>query len=293
MAKKKGITVLLVDDDVFFSSLVEDELKDEAFDVMTARTLGEAKEKMESKHFDIAILDIWVPVGKDNDMVPADIIAADGGRRSGLVLAEWIRKKHRNVSIIGYSHASEEEFNDWFRQNGYGFFKKGYVKPIELVKYYICKKVRKKPSTGGLNCLIVHGHDKTSRYELKDYLRSYLKFPEPVILQDLPGGGLTIIEKFEKAAADVDLVFVLLTPDDKVYRNDDGTHIALRARQNVVFEMGYFLGKFGRTEGRVILLCKGKVELPSDIAGWGYIDISQGIKAAGVDIQKEISEAFP
>ena len=53
--------------------------------------------------------------------------------------------------------------------------------------------------------------------------------------------------------------------------------------------MGFFCGAFGRRSGRVILLHKGPVELPSDIAGVIWIDISSGVKAAGEEIRKEIA----
>ena len=108
---------------------------------------------------------------------------------------------------------------------------------------------------------------------------------EPIILAEKASRGLTIFEKFEKYAKECNLVFVLLTPDD-IY-SDDGKH---RARQNVILEMGYFLGMLGRKSGRVILLYKGNLELPSDLSGLVYINIDKGIKAVGEDIRKEIED---
>jgi predicted nucleotide-binding protein len=81
----------------------------------------------------------------------------------------------------------------------------------------------------------------------------------------------------------------MMTPDD-VARKVGGTADALRARQNVVFELGYFYGKLGRRSGRVILLHKGGLEIPSDIAGVVYIDISNGIEASGESIRRELRE---
>lgn len=138
----------------------------------------------------------------------------------------------------------------------------------------------------GLRSFIVHGHDENARLALKNYLQNTLHWPEPVILAEKPSGGRTIIEKFEKHSANIDVVFVLLTPDDM--GGAAGSTAAARARQNVIYELGHFSGKFSRTSGRVILLHKGNLELPSDLAGVVYIDISNGIPAAGEDIRKEV-----
>jgi predicted nucleotide-binding protein len=136
---------------------------------------------------------------------------------------------------------------------------------------------------------IVHGHDEESLMHLKDYLQNTLKWREPVILRDQPSAGKTIIEKFEEHASDVDCVFVLLTPDDTA--TTTGTNDEKRrSRQNVIFEMGFFCGALGRRSGRVILLHKGSIELPSDIAGVIWVDIDAGIKAAGEQIRKEVAE---
>ena len=136
-----------------------------------------------------------------------------------------------------------------------------------------------------MKTFIVHGHDGNEKLVLKDYIQNTLKLDEPIILAEKASRGLTIFEKFEKYAKECNLVFVLLTPYD-IY-SDDGKH---RARQNVILEMGYFLGMLGRKSGRVILLYKGNLELPSDLSGLVYINIDKGIKAVGEDIRKEIED---
>jgi predicted nucleotide-binding protein len=138
---------------------------------------------------------------------------------------------------------------------------------------------------------IVHGHDRQSLFELKDYLQNTLRLDEPVVLQQMPGQGRTLIEKFESEAEATELVFVLLTPDDRVADPSDTDTEKRRARQNVIFEMGFFLGKPGRTSGRVLLLYKDSLDIPSDIAGIEYIDITNGVGSAGERIRKEL-QAF-
>jgi predicted nucleotide-binding protein len=141
----------------------------------------------------------------------------------------------------------------------------------------------------GPSSFIVHGQDTQEKIALKNYLQNTLGFPEPVILHEQPNLGRTIIEKFEEYAGTADLVFVLLTPDDKPSGPHASNDEKRRARQNVVFELGYFLGTFGRLSGRVFLLHKGPLELPSDISGVVYIDISGGVAAAGESIRKELT----
>lgn len=137
---------------------------------------------------------------------------------------------------------------------------------------------------------LVHGHDDEAKYETKNYLQNTLHFPEPIVLHEQPSRGMTIIEKFERAARKAKLVFVLLTPDDPVALPDSSEVDKRRARQNVIFEMGYFLGKLNRRTGRVVLLHKGDVELPSDISGVVYIDITSGVESAGEVIRRELEE---
>lgn len=134
-----------------------------------------------------------------------------------------------------------------------------------------------------MRTFIVHGHDEEAKLSLKNYIQNTLKMEEPVILAEKASKGLTIIEKFEEYAEECKLIFVLLTPDDKYTDNNN-----YRARQNVILEMGYFLGKLGRKSGRIILLYKGKLELPNDISGIIYINIDNGIEAAGEQIRREI-----
>ena len=98
---------------------------------------------------------------------------------------------------------------------------------------------------------------------------------EPVILQEQPNEGRTIIEKFEEYAQ-VGFAVILCTPDDVGALATEQAQLKPRPRQNVLLEWGFFLGLIGR--GRVCALVKGDVEIPSDYSGVVYIqmDDSQG-----------------
>ncbi len=116
---------------------------------------------------------------------------------------------------------------------------------------------------------IVHGHDETAKEAVARFI--YQIGLSPVILNEQPSGGQTIIEKFEKSANDVGYAVILLTPDDIGTSKDKPDELKPRARQNVIFELGYFAGKLERK--KVCALYKGNIEIPSDYHGVVYISM--------------------
>lgn len=120
---------------------------------------------------------------------------------------------------------------------------------------------------------IVHGHDDAREHELARVLQD-LTSTKPIILHEQPSGGRTILEKLEAFAASAGFAVALLTADD-LGRPKGTEEDSARARQNVVFEAGYFAGRLGRD--RVVLLHEADVELPSDLDGVLYV----GLDAAG------------
>ncbi len=115
---------------------------------------------------------------------------------------------------------------------------------------------------------VVHGHDDAAREAMARFLEKIEL--EAIILHEQPDQGRTIIEKLENYASQVAFAVVLLTPDDLGGPTSVPAQAA-RARQNVIFELGYFVGKLGR--GRACLLRKGEVEIPSDLYGVIYTDM--------------------
>ncbi len=113
---------------------------------------------------------------------------------------------------------------------------------------------------------IVHGHDHAALHSVARFIG--LLGLTPIILHELPNRGQTIIEKFVTSSK-VGFAIVLLTPDDVGRSAEvDGSHEKPRARQNVILELGYFLGAIGRP--RVCPLCVPGVEIPSDYDGVVY-----------------------
>jgi predicted nucleotide-binding protein len=139
---------------------------------------------------------------------------------------------------------------------------------------------------------IVHGHDEATKQSVARFLERLDL--EVVILHERPDRGKTVIEKLEASSSEVDIAYaiVILTPDDVGAQISEKDKLRPRARQNVVFELGYFIAKLGRQ--RVRALYTEGVELPSDYQGVLYtpldkpgawkLELAREIKAAGIAI---------
>jgi predicted nucleotide-binding protein len=140
---------------------------------------------------------------------------------------------------------------------------------------------------------VVHGRDGEQRETVARFLQKIGL--EPVILHEQANKGRTLITKFSEEAADIGFAVVLMTPDDTGGLRDGGRQ-KLRARQNVIFELGLFIGALG--PDRVAALIGHDVERPSDIDGVVYIPIEHDwrlplckeLRAAGYDI--DLNKAF-
>ncbi|MYB95268.1 hypothetical protein F4Y43_15560 [Candidatus Poribacteria bacterium] len=114
---------------------------------------------------------------------------------------------------------------------------------------------------------IVHGHDKAAKEAVARLIEKLGL--EAIILDEQSGGLQAIVDKFEEQAADIVFAIILLTPDDVGAAKAEKNELQSRARQNVILELGYFIGKLNRNQ--ICLLRKKSVELPSDISGQSYV----------------------
>lgn len=200
---------------------------------------------------------------------------------------EWYDRQ-RNSSVVAACIDSKEEVSRDER----------YTKNItdelleevqNLLATTVPKHKKEIPTYSNHKIFIVHGRDEHLRTQVENVLRALGL--EPIILQEQANNGKTIIEKIEKCT-DVGFGIVLYTPCDEGRLKSEGVELKPRARQNVVLEHGYLMGKLGRE--RVCCLVSDDVEFPSDIQGvvytsaknvgqWKY-DIAKELKAAGFDI---------
>ncbi len=144
-------------------------------------------------------------------------------------------------------------------------------------------------STRKKKVFIVHGHNDALKQEVARIIEK--QGLEAIILSEQANRGKTIIEKFEEHS-DVGAAICLFTGDD-YGKAKDATSENLRARQNVVFEAGFFMGKLRREN--VILIADSNIEVPSDLQGVVYTsktmwqtDVLRELKAIGykVDFNK-------
>lgn len=272
--------ILIVEDDTFYARRISEVLTDTGLESSIVSCTEDAL-SIDIEKFDAAIIDIMLP--NDPSISGISHEESRGGNLSGIALARRCRQKNNKFPIVLFSGYFGIEGEQWAKDNGVPFFSKddgptALKKSLQLIGIMATVKPR---------AFIVHGHDEETLLELKGYIQDILKWQKPIVLRDEPSSGKTIIEKFEDYASLIDYVFVLMTPDDLVKEKEKTEK--RRSRQNVIFELGFFYGQFGRKSGKIIILYKGPTELPSDIQGIVWIDISKGIKAAGEDIRRELS----
>jgi predicted nucleotide-binding protein len=154
------------------------------------------------------------------------------------------------------------------------------------------RSTQEKVDSGSPQIFIVHGHDDGMKEGVARVVERLGLFP--IILHEQPNKGRTVIKKFTDYS-EVNFAIVLLSPDDLgKARNEPSEMLRSRARQNVVFELGYFIGKLG--PDRVIALYREDpdFEMPSDYSGVTFVlydsvgrwqfDLLKELKAARYDV---------
>src|SRR3989338_10876981 len=272
--------IYIVDDDLAMETLC-DGLRFRGHEVCRIASATEALKNLNSIiNSNLLILDIimsWPADWTSNGL--------NGNATAGMEVLRAVRQQNKNLPVLAYSATQDRTIIEAIEDDPHATFTSKWESPRlrELIAY-ISRLLGIADEPMAPQPFIVHGTDDATKLSVKNYLQNTLKLPEPIILHEQPNLGRTMIEKFEDCASMSDVIFVLLTPDDvgaNVAASDD---LKRRARQNVIFEMGYFLGILGRKSGRVILLYKPPLEIPSDISGVVYIDISQGIEAVSEKI---------
>jgi CheY-like chemotaxis protein len=275
--------LLIVEDDRFYAQMLTELLHDRGLEVEVRGSVQDAIQAVRGD-VDGYIIDVMLP----NDPESTGISEAEsrGGYAAGVALARRIRQQYKNAPIVLLTGGADYgTAQDWAGDWDIPFVNKGEG---EHALFGALERLRLLPNPPAPKAFVVHGHDEGTLAEVVSYIRDSLRWQEPVVLRDAPSAGRTIIEKFEEYASRVDCVFVILTPDDVVIQSgtdDEKRH----SRPNVIFELGFFYAQLGRRSGRTLLLHKGPVELPSDIQGIVWIDISNGVAAADKTIRAEVS----
>ncbi|MCK4485191.1 MAG: nucleotide-binding protein [Desulfobacterales bacterium] len=136
------------------------------------------------------------------------------------------------------------------------------------------------------NIFVIHGRDEAKWRELKDILKSDFRLNPIVLLEQPDAGCKTVIEKFEHYAQTCSYAIAMFTPDDEVTSNGDAY---LQARPNVIYEIGWFCGRLGRS-GAMLLLKEG-TSVFSDFGGIIQKRFAQNISEKVIEIRKDLVAA--
>ncbi|TGL65949.1 nucleotide-binding protein [Leptospira sarikeiensis] len=130
---------------------------------------------------------------------------------------------------------------------------------------------------------ISHGRSSLWK-DLERYINKDLNFATLVLKEEV-NRGRTIIEKLEDETEDCHFAIIIMTADDE--QKDGG----LRARQNVIHEIGFCQGRFGRNN--VLVLKQNGVEEFTNISGIVYESFSEdNIAITFSRVAKELEDAF-
>ena len=242
--------ILLIDDDLSFAEGICESLYTAGNEVDHSGSMQESIAKLRDSQYDLIIIDLMLPPSYSQE---------------GIEILRFVRQNppDSEVLMISSRTAGMTMLVDQAYQNGARrfldksdpeYFAK-MIMIVEEVKKEMCNSI-----------FISHGHADLLKYQLKDFIKSRLG-REALILSEQPNNGMTIVEKLEAASEKCNKAIILLTKDDEMA---DGNK---RGRQNVIHEIGFFQGKYGRKN--VILLCEEGVELFTNISGIVYIQFNR------------------
>ena len=185
-------------------------------------------------------------------------------------------KEFTKFDTIGNGHVLSSYF-----YTTYPLFK---ILSRKIDKGDIPKTSKKNKSTMNNKAFIVHGHNSQVKLEVARFLEKDMN-KEAIILHEQATKGKEVMGKFEENS-EVDFAVALWTKDDLGKSNTE-PDLKARARQNVIFETGYFIGKLGRH--KVFVLLEKGLEAPSDYAGIVYISLEADWK---YELRKEIEALY-
>lgn len=242
--------ILFADNDPVFLETWSAVLRVEHYDVTAVPSVKNAREAFDKGGFDLAILDLRLETEND----PAD--------DSGLRLA----KEHYGLlPIVILSGELNKEALLWAVQDK----RPGYFLSVVDKRQGPEVLLREMRKALPPKVFVSHGHDDNASCAVANFLER--GGAQPVVLKEQATASWTILDAFEEHA-NVQFAIILMTADDEG-RLKGQNALQPRARQNVVFELGFFLAKLGRS--RVVALSRQgePVEWPSNYHGVLYQEI--------------------
>ena len=130
---------------------------------------------------------------------------------------------------------------------------------------------------------ITHGHSSEWR-AVQAFIEKDVQLLT-IELEQEPNMGRTIIEKLIDNSVRCNSSVIVMTGDD-VANGDEA-----RVRENVMHEIGFFQGRYGRSN--VILLHEEGVNIPTNLSGVAYVPFPKGnIKAGFHVLQRELKAIY-
>ncbi|HXT68564.1 MAG TPA: TIR domain-containing protein [Vicinamibacterales bacterium] len=249
--------VLIADDKADQLETWSGVLEDAGFSVLAARSVSEVRDILDGESQpDLAVLDLHLNTGQPNDLSGLLLAKEFSSDRLPIILFSdsltvkallALRPPRGSVPTPGIDVVSKEE---------------GAPALVDAVRAAYKPRV-----------FVAHGRDLRTKQEVVEFLQGSRTMP--VSLESVSGTGQVLIEKFVRNA-NVHFAVVLMTPDDVGRCRKGEKKFRHRARQNVIFELGYFLGKLGRNRVAALYREDGeKLELPSNYEGVAMIRMEE------------------
>lgn len=237
------MNILFVDDDRAWSEKCITLLLHDGHLVEYSENAEDAKIRLRQSKYDIAIIDLMLPPERSVE---------------GLNLLRYIRDHFPDIVCFMMTTAKRVGGADIVAEAmkaGATYF---FDKELETFPSKLRDSLTEVIMELNNRIFLIHGQDEVARLRMKDFLQNKLK-KEVIVLADEPAQGLTIMEKLERLSEKCNFAVALMTKDDELR---DGN---FAARQNVVFEAGFFMAKYKRQN--VVLVAEKGVRLFSDISG--------------------------
>lgn len=268
--------VLLVEDDALLSIAIQRTIQELGNNCAIATTVSDAEKYLRMHAVDFLIADLCVPFGLGKAKAGRKSTSGDG-RFGGLELLRFVHHRYFKTKLMLVTGQPSSDAAAWCRAKNVAY----RTKPIDSagLSVFLGRSRRK--------AFIVHGRNKVHLKKVKNALK--VAGIDPLVLMEQPSSGRTVIEKFEAMSKGCDCAVVIVSADDlgglgKASRRNDLT----RARQNVIFELGYFYGRFSRESGKVVIVSFDAVEIPSDLAGIIWINGNENQSRMALQLMDEL-----